>query len=277
MKYENPLLPEGINTSKSHPLKTFLILVTGLLLVLIVSAWLLGIGGGYLASKIPYAQEKRLAETYAEAAAPRTQLLDYLQGLADKVSVAMQLESEMKITVHYVAEDVENAFATIGGNIFLYKGLLEKLPNENALAMLIGHEIGHVRHRDPIISIGQNAAISTGMMLLLGSTDTGILGSTGLLTQMKFSREMETRSDETGLVAVQRLYGHVNGALGLYSVLDAISESSILDEPSQFFSTHPVSDTRIKELSELIVEKEWLLSMPVTPLPKLFSTWLSES
>ncbi len=275
MKYENPLLPEGINTSKSHPLKTFFTLIMGLLVVLIVSAWLLGIGGGYLASKIPYSQEKRLADNYAEAAAPKTELLDYLQTLADKVSSAMQLPSEMKITVHYVADDVENAFATIGGNIFLYKGLLEKLPNENALAMLIGHEIGHVRHRDPIISIGQSAAISTGMMLLLGSTDTGILGSAGLLTQMQFSREMEIRSDETGLTAIESLYGHVNGALDLYSVLEAISESSPF-EPPQFFSTHPVSETRIKELVELIDAKKWRQSMPITPLPDKFSVWLSE-
>jgi len=123
MKYENPLIPEGINTSKTHPLKTFLILVAGLLAILIISAWLLGAGGGYLASKIPYSQEKRLAQAYSEEAAPRTEILDYLQTLADKVSAAMQLAPEMKITVHYVAEDVENAFATIGGNIFLYKGL----------------------------------------------------------------------------------------------------------------------------------------------------------
>ena len=276
MKYENPPIPEGINTSKIHPLKTFLVLLLGLLLVLIVSAWALGIGGGYLASKIPYSQEQRLADTYAEEDVPRTEMLDYLQGLADRVSAAMQLSPDMQITVHYVAEDVENAFATIGGNIFLYKGLLDKLPNENALVMLIAHEIAHVRHRDPIVSIGQNAAISTGMMLLLGTTDTGILGSTGLFTQMQFSRDMESRSDETGLSAVQVVYGHVNGALDLYRVLDAINIASPLESP-QFFSTHPLSETRFQELSQLIADKGWNNKAAITSLPKNFSLWLSES
>jgi len=276
MKYENPPIAEGINTSKTHPLKTFLILLVGLVAVLALSAWLLGIGGGYLASKIPYSQEKKLAELYSEEAPPRTELLDYLQGLADKVSRAMQLSPEMKITVHYIDEEIENAFATIGGNIFLYKGLIEKLPNENALVMLIAHEIAHVRHRDPIVSVGQGAAISTGMMLLLGSTDTGILGSTGLLTQMQFSRDMESRSDETGLTAVEKIYGHVNGALDLYKVLDAISESNPV-EPPQFFSTHPISEARLKELSGLITERGWKQGKEITPLPKQFSNWLSES
>lgn len=275
MKYENPPIAEGINTSKAHPLKTFLVLLAGLIVVLVISAWLLGVGGGYLASKIPYSQEKRLAEVYAEEAAPRTELLDYLQALADKVSTAMQLAPEMKIRVHYIDDGIENAFATIGGNIFLYKGLLEKLPNENALAMLIAHEVAHLRHRDPIVSLGQGAAISTGMMLLLGSTDTGILGSTGLLTQMQFSRDMEIRSDEVGLAAVEKVYGHVSGALDLYQVLDAISESNTI-EPPQFFSTHPVSETRLKELSELIADRSWRQNVQSTFLPPQFSIWLSE-
>ena len=276
MKYENPPIREGINTTKTHPLKTFFILLIGLLLVLITSAWLLGVGGGYLASKIPYSQEVRLAQTYAEEAPVRTVLLDYLQTLADKVGVAMQLAPEMNITVHYIADDVDNAFATIGGNIFLYKGLLKKLPNENALAMLIAHEIGHVRHRDPIVSLGQNAAISTGMMLLLGSTDTGILGSTGLLTQMQFSRDMESRSDEAGLIAVETLYGHVNGALDLYRTLEVISQSSLLEQP-EFLSTHPMSEARMKELSELIVQRGWRDDLPVTPFPDQVSIGLSGS
>lgn len=274
MKYENPPIREGINTSEAHPLRTFLVLLAGLLVVLIASAWLLAKSGGYLASKIPYAQEKRLAAVYSEEAPPRTELLNYLQALADNVGTAMQLTADMQITVHYVDEAVENAFATIGGNIFLYKGLLEKLPNENALAMLIAHEIGHVKHRDPIVSLGQGASVSMGMMLLLGSTDNSLLGSAGLLTQMQFSREMESRSDEVGLMAVEKLYGHVGGALDLYAVLDEIGQSSVL-EPPQLFSTHPMSKTRLKELSELIAKKAWLQDSAVTPLPQQFSTWLS--
>jgi len=276
MKYENPPIPEGINTSKVHPLKTFLTLLVGLLVVLMLSAWVLGLSGGYLASKIPYLQEKRLAQAYAEDAAPVTELSAYLQSLADKVSARMQLAPEMIITVHYVPEPIDNAFATIGGNVFLYKGLLERLPNENALAMLIAHEIGHVRYRDPIVSLGQGAAISTGMMLLLGSTETGILGSAGLLTQMQFGRDMESRSDEAGLDAVEQLYGHVNGALALYDVLDSISSANSL-EPPPFFSTHPSSDARLDDLSALIAARQWRVDGTITQLPKQFSVWLSES
>lgn len=275
MKYENPEIPEGINITQVHPLKTFSILVVGLLAVLLLSAWLLGVGGGYLASKIPYEQERRLAETYQkEMVHGETELQAYLQQLADRVSSSMGLDESMKITIHYMNVSVDNAFATIGGNVFLYRGLLEKLPSENALAMLIAHEIAHVVHRDPITSVGQNAAISMGMMLLLGNADSGVLGSTGLLTQMNFSRDMESQADERGIKAVEHLYGHVNGALDLYQVLESISETSSLSQP-EFFSTHPESDTRLDDLSGLISENNWLNQEKITPLPESFSAWLS--
>lgn len=274
MEYENPEIPEGINTSKAHPVKTFLTLLAGLVVVLLLCAWLLGLSGGYLASKIPYSQEKRLAESYQVAAAPDTPLQRYLQQLADRVSIAMALDPSMSISIHYVDEPVENAFATIGGNVFLYRGLLEKLPNENALAMLMAHEIAHVAHRDPIVSAGQSAAISTGMMLLLGGADKSLLGSAGLLTQMNFSRDMETSADEAGLQAVQRIYGHVNGALDLYHVLNDVGGTKTFAEP-EFFSTHPQSGNRIEVLMRLAKAKGWDSRNSKTPLPDTFSLWLS--
>lgn len=141
MEYENPEIPEGINTTSTHPLKNLAVLLGGLLVLLVLGAWLMGMTGAYLAAKIPYSQELRLAEQYAEPVAAFTPIERYLQQLADQVGRSMELPSGMKITVHYVDEGVDNAFATLGGNVFLYRGLLEKLLNENALAMLIAHGI----------------------------------------------------------------------------------------------------------------------------------------
>ena len=276
MEYENPEIPEGINTTSTHPLKNLAVLLGSLLVLLALGAWLLGMTGAYLAAKIPYSQELRLAEQYAEPVAASTPIERYLQQLADQVGRSMELPSGMKITVHYVDEGVDNAFATLGGNVFLYRGLLEKLPNENALAMLIAHEAAHVLHRDPIVSVGQNAAISVGLMVVLGDTGaSGILGSAGLLTQLQFSRSMENKADEAGLLAVQRIYGHLGGALDLYRVLESISDANPVNPPA-FFSTHPVSEARFSHLSELIAENGWSANGDVQALPESFSVWMTD-
>ncbi|PWQ94544.1 M48 family metallopeptidase [Leucothrix arctica] len=271
MQYENPKIPEGINVTKVHPLKTFAILVSGLLVMLLVGAWLLGFGGGYLASKIPYSQEQRIADSYeGDAGLEQTELLRYLQALADKLSQQMNLEDGMDITIHYVDEGVDNAFATIGGHIFLYRGLLEKLPHENALAMLVAHEIAHVKHRDPIVSIGRGAAISVGMKLLLGDASPSLLGNAGLLTQMRFGRDMETKADQAGLVAVNTIYGGVTGALALFEILDGIEDNGLVKSP-EFLSTHPASENRLDELREIANRNGWSMDNTPVPFPEFFN------
>ncbi len=42
----------------------------------------------------------------------------------------------------------ENAFAALGGEIYLTKALLENMTHYEALDMIVGHEIGHIENRD---------------------------------------------------------------------------------------------------------------------------------
>ena len=54
MKYENPKIPEYINTSKEHPLKEFSTLLIGTTVFVVFISFLLGFGGSWLAGKIPF-------------------------------------------------------------------------------------------------------------------------------------------------------------------------------------------------------------------------------
>jgi predicted Zn-dependent protease len=273
--YTNPDIPEGINTSSSHPLLTFTKLFGAIAIILAVSAWLLGKSGDYLASLIPYNQEAQLITQYqlpdSEDQASDIQL--YLENLTAQISDAMDLPKDMEIYPHYVEDEIENAFATLGGHIFLYQGLLKKLPNENAISMVIAHEIAHIKHRDPIRSLGQSAAISTGFFFLLGQSDTNLLGSTGLYTQLKFSRDMESASDIEGLTALVKIYGHANGAIDLFNILSALNDNELIKEPT-FFVTHPLGKNRIKKIQALAAQHQWSMNKPVTPLPYGFNQWL---
>ncbi len=65
----------------------------------------------------------------------------------------------MAVTAHYVTDDTINAFATLGGHLMVYQGLMRRMPGENALANVIGHEIGHVKLRHPVSSMGRGLVI----------------------------------------------------------------------------------------------------------------------
>jgi len=278
MQYENPQIPEQINTSKEHPLKEFSTLLIGTIVLVVVVSLVLSLGGSWLAGLIPYSAEKRVAGLYDVSTHSdnknHQQLANYLQQLADKISKAQQLPKEMQITIHYMDSQTMNAFATLGGNVFMFRGLLEKLPNENTLVTLLAHEIAHVKYRHPIKSFGGGIAVAIAMTTLGRSADSQILGDAGLLSTLHFSRKMELKSDLEAMSTLQSLYGHLNGGAELFQIFHNARASMDEKEPSEFFSTHPQDDKRIQNFSTIAKQQGWSESGELTPLPDFFKTTL---
>ncbi|MBX2838488.1 MAG: M48 family metallopeptidase, partial [Gammaproteobacteria bacterium] len=175
-------------------------------------------------------------------------------------------------------DDVFNAFATLGGNVLFYRGLLDQMPHENALAMVVAHEISHVLHRDPISGLGGGMASSLALSVVLGNTGAAgdMLQTTGVLTGIQFTRKMETAADTRAVAAVNALYGHVNGADELFraiSVMRGGSDSSS-EWLERFTSTHPLDEDRIRAVLELAERQGWDVEGELTPLPTDYETWL---
>ena len=183
--YSNPKIPENINTSKEHPLKEFSALLIGALILIVTATIVLGFLGGWLAGKIPFSAEVNIASLYKapqkEDSDQQQKIQSYLQTLADKIQKTQKMPSEMKIIVHYMEGDTLNAFATLGGHVILYRGLIKKMSSENALTMLLAHEIAHVKYRHPIKSLGRGVAASIAISTISGSVDSTALGEAGLL------------------------------------------------------------------------------------------------
>lgn len=274
MKYENPDIRENINTSKENPLKEFSTLLISAIVIVFLISIALSFGGSWLAGKIPYSTEAKVASLYDVSIHSDNkdyqELAHYLQQLADKISKAQKLPEEMKVTIHYMDSDTMNAFATIGANVFMYRGLLEKLPNENTLVTLLSHEIAHVKYRHPIKSLGGGIAVAIAMTTISTSTDSQILGDAGLLSTLHFSREMEQQSDLEAMQTLHTIYGHLNGGAELFRIFHNAREKMEVDEPAEFFSTHPLDDKRIKSFSTVAEKKDWSEIGELTPLPEFF-------
>ena len=169
--YENPQIPEGINVSPTHPLKDFTLLLGGVSALIVVAVLALSFAAGYLVRFVPFEQEQALASSIDADWLKQSHSADdkrreqYLQALGEQLSAAMDLPAEMQITVHYSSDDTVNAMATLGGNIVVFQGLIDTVDSENALAMVLAHEIAHVRERDPISAVGRPAPLALGLLL----------------------------------------------------------------------------------------------------------------
>lgn len=264
MSYQERLPPEGINASRENPLKEFALLLGGLVLLAALLVSMAALFAEQLASYIPFDVELSVAgpytgdETDTPSAAER-----YLAQLTDELAAASELPEGMTITPHYSDGDTVNAFATLGGHIVIYRGLVEKMPSENALAMVVAHEIAHIKHRDPITSLSRGVLVQLVLAAIAGG-DTGfVLGKGGMLTLLTFNREMEEDADEQALRTLNNYYGHVAGAAALFEVLHDEGAEAL----PEFFSTHPLDASRIEHLDALARREGWPMRGELTPLP----------
>ena len=271
--YENPQIPEGINVSPTHPLKDFALLLGGVSALIVVAVLALSFAAGYLVRFVPFKQEQALASSIDADWLKQSHSADdkrreqYLQALGEQLSAAMDLPAEMHVTVHYSAEDTVNAMATLGGNIVVFQGLIDTVDSENALAMVLAHEIAHVRHRHPIVAIGRGFAVMLALSTLSGVGDGMIqqwVGSMGMLPVLAFSREQEEAADADALQALLRVYGHADGAATFF---ERVSEKSALPEPPALLNTHPDTDARIARIRDFEQAQARPDELALKPLP----------
>lgn len=275
MEYSNPQIPEGINTSKTHPLKEFFILTAGLLGLVFVSVTILIILVDNFADKIPFKMEQDLPVTSFIENEKTEKLPPYLDKLTQKVLKTFNLPEEMQITFHYVNDDTVNAFATLGGHIVLYRGLIEKLMYEDELAMVIAHEIAHIKYRHPILSTSHGIVVGIALTAISSSSGNSlvndIMGTTGMASLMRFSRDYEYQADQDAINSLIKLYGHADGALGLFKVFDSEFGKGLSFE---FLATHPLTQNRISETTRMINEKSLSAKNIRVDFPDEFKKWL---
>ncbi|MDR8390328.1 M48 family metalloprotease [Aliifodinibius sp. S!AR15-10] len=159
---------------------------------------------------------------------------------------------------------VVNAFALPGGYVYITRGLLSHLNNEAQLAVVLGHEIGHVaaRHASQRAfeqQVGQIAlvggAIAGQELLGLPGQDLLNLGSTATqLLFLQYGRDDERESDQLGVeYAAMQHYVAAEGA-DFFTSLKRLSDKSGQNIPS-FLSTHPEPGEREKRIPQLA--EEW--------------------
>ena len=133
---------------------------------------------------VPFSVEKNFVRPYEEIAErwwdgeQYPDIDQYLQELSDDLAVALELPEEIEIQTHYIGSDEVNAFAVLGGHIFVTRGLLNAVDSENALAMVVAHELAHQKHRDPITSLSRGIAIQ--MIYSLITNDYAQLDLSGI-------------------------------------------------------------------------------------------------
>ncbi|HTO54827.1 MAG TPA: M48 family metalloprotease [Myxococcota bacterium] len=170
----------------------------------------------------------------------------YIQGIGDKLLRAIP-NRPFEYQFHVVDQVAPNAFALPGGHIFVSRGLLALANDEDELACVIGHEIGHVLKRH---AAAQQQASASQFPLLNGMLRAGQMAA--------FSRDLERSADHDGqILCAAAGYDPSAMARFLESLMNWEKVASGSVREASFFDTHPLSSERASEARVEASELRW--------------------
>lgn len=178
------------------------------------------------------------------------------QALVDKVgnklvNNSMAKDTPYKYDFHLLAdENAINAFALPGGQIFITYALFSKLQNEDQLAGVLGHEIGHVLGRHSAERIAETdfwQTVTTGASV--GADMGGLVSGIGQQTLLKNGRGDELESDDLGVLFMINSGYNPKEMIGVMQIL---KEAAGPNRVPEFQSTHPDPDNRMEKIQESI-------------------------
>ncbi|WP_338430342.1 M48 family metallopeptidase [Synechococcus elongatus] len=137
-----------------------------------------------------------------------------------------------------------NAFATMGGYVYITTGMLGFLSNEAELAGVLAHEIGHIEGRHLPQRLGQSYLQQAGLSALGIDSDRFTQVAVDLALNRPNSRSAEFDADARGLRIMERA-GYAPA--GLISVMNKLA--SLGNNGMTFLSTHPDSRERARVLT----------------------------
>ena len=171
-------------------------------------------------------------------------------------------DSPYQYEFHVLAdEDMINAFALPGGQVFITAGLLKRMQTEGQLAGVLGHEIGHVvaRHGAEHLAKARLTQGLTGAAVLAtydpenpaSRNSAAVAALIGNLVNMRFGRNDELESDKLGV----RFTAEADyDPRAMLEVMRVLAESASGPRPPEFFSTHPNPERRVERIQAAIAE-----------------------
>ena len=162
----------------------------------------------------------------------------------------LRLDPAVPIEARAVKGTVVNAFATLGGYLHFYQGLLDSLNHPDQLAGLVAHEYAHAEHRHVLRRTYQTSANYIVIGALFGDasgTSALVLQAAEGLGELAFSRDDEAEADATARRILTERGLPTEGMAQLFELLKRDPVSSAVPE---WLSTHPDLDARIAAARE---------------------------
>ena len=163
-------------------------------------------------------------------------------------------------SVAVLESEQANAFCLPGGKMAVYTGLLPVTQNEDAMAIVMGHEIAHALLRHGSQRMAQQKLVQMGQLaagVAIGNLDPQqqqmVMAALGAGAQyglvLPYGRTHETQADEVGMMLAAAACYDPDEAIALWQ---RMAELNAGQRPPEFASTHPDPANRMQRLQSLM-------------------------
>jgi predicted Zn-dependent protease len=182
-----------------------------------------------------------------------------IKRVGDRIVAAAGLSGQRWEYALFVS-DAPNAFVLPSGKIGVTTSLLALVRNDDQLAAVLGHEVGHVVARHAAERYSTSAATSvvlSGVQGVAGDYGqaAGAIGGLGaqLGVLLPFSRRDELEADRLGVDYMHAAGFRPSESIALWRLMQQQRQGST----PEFASTHPSDSTRIAQLEQYIASRGW--------------------
>jgi len=145
-------------------------------------------------------------------------------------------------------DSVVNAFATPGGQLYFYTGIIKELENEAQLAGVMANEMAHCSRRHSTDQLTRYYGLSLLVAIVLGENPSMLnqiaADLASGLAALAFSRQMEYEADAYAIKYLSSTDYHPLGLADFFIRMEG------LPQPPTFLSTHPSPEDRIDKINE---------------------------
>ncbi len=146
-----------------------------------------------------------------------------------------------------------NAFALPGGKVGVHTGLFDVVENEDQLATVMAHEVGHAIADHGSERMSRALAMQVGLAVAGAATESAeavnlLAGLAQLGVELPYTRSQEAEADHIGLIYMARAGYDPSEADDLWMNFARLGG----ERPPEFLSTHPHPENRIKAIRELL-------------------------
>jgi predicted Zn-dependent protease len=167
------------------------------------------------------------------------------------------------LTYHFAVLDtpVVNAFAVPGGYVYVTRGILALMNSEAELAVVLGHELGHVNARHSVAKLSQLmlAQLGLGVAGAISETFAKLSGAASIGIQLlflKFSRNDEREADTLGVEYSRKGEYNPGEMINFFASLERLGDLSGGQSLPGFLSTHPLTSERIQNTKDMLLESD---------------------